>query len=77
VKILTEKEKGILADAVKFLEAFSQVPRLDGPDSAQYWLRAADALTAIGTKWRHHPLVEKVLVGIYEYLEIKQKELSK
>lgn len=74
---MTEKEKGILADAGKFLEAFSQVPRLDGPDCDQYWQRAADALTAIGNKWRHHPLAEKVLVGIYEYLEIKQKELSK
>lgn len=74
---MTEKERGILADAGKFLEAFSPVPRLDDPASDQYWVRAADALTAIGTKWRHHPLVEKVLVGIYEYLEIKQKELSK
>lgn len=74
---MTEKEKGILADAEKFLEAFSPVPRLDGPDSEQYWVRAADALTAIGNKWRHHPLVEKVFIGIYEYLEIKQKELSK
>ena len=74
---MTEKEKGILADAGKFLEAFSQVPRLDGPDSEQYWVRAADVLNAMGNKWRQHPLAEKVFIGIYEYLEIKQKELSR
>jgi len=74
---MSEQETEILRDAFKFLKTFSDAPRLDGPDSEQYWLRAADALTAIGNKWRHHPLVEKVLVGIYEYLEIKQKELSK
>lgn len=74
---MTPKEKGILEDASKFIEAFSDVPKLTDPDSDGYWQRAADAMTGAGAKWRHHPLAEKVFVGMYEYLEIKQKELSK
>lgn len=74
---MTEKEKGILADAEKYLEAFSQAPRLDDPKSEDYWAHAAGVLAEAGNKWRQHPLAEKVFIGIYEYLEIKQKELSK
>lgn len=74
---MSEQEAEILRDAFRYLKAFSPVPRLDSPGCDDYWARAADALNAIGEKWRHHPLVEKVLIGIYEYLEIKQKELSK
>ena len=74
---LTPKEKGILEDAFKFIEAFSDVPKLTDPGSDGYWQRAADVLNYTCAKWRHHPLAEKVFVGMYEYLEIKQKELSK
>lgn len=74
---MTEKEKGILADAGRYLEAFSQVPRLDDTGCDDFWANAAGVLAEAGNKWRHHPLAEKVFLGIYEYLEIKQRELSK
>lgn len=77
MRFLTEKERGILEDAGKYLEAFSSAPRLDSPGCDGYWARAAGVLAEAGSKWRHHPLAEKVFLGIYEYLEIKQKELSK
>lgn len=75
---MTEKEKGILDDAILFLDTFSDVPGKGQADQVDnYWAMAAGALEKVGNKWRHHPLVEKVFVGIYEYLEIKQKEMSK
>lgn len=74
---MTPKENGILADAAAFMERFSDTPKLTDPGCDDYWQRAADAMTCGGAKWRHHPLAEKVFVGMYEYLEIKQKELSK
>ena len=74
---MSEQEAEIMRDAFRYLKAFSDVPRLKGPGCDQYWVRAADVLTAMGEKWRQHPLAEKVFLGIYEYLEIKQKELSK
>lgn len=74
---MTVKEQGIMEDATSFLETFSDAPDLSDPGCDDYWRRAAEALNSAGNKWRHHPLVEKVFLGIYEYLEIKQKELSK
>lgn len=77
MRILTEKERGILEDAGRYLEAFSDVPRLKDPGCDAFWARAAGVLAEAGNRWRQHPLAEKVFLGIYEYLEIKQKELSK
>ena len=74
---MTEKETEIMRDAFRYLKAFSDVPRLDDPGCDAFWAKAASVLAEAGAKWRHHPLVVKAFIGIYEYLEIKQKELSK
>jgi len=74
---LTVKEKGIMEDATGFLESFSDAPGLNAPGCDDYWRRASEALAAAGNKWRMHPLAEKVLIGIFEYLEIKQKAVSR
>lgn len=74
---MTENETEIMRDAFRYLKAFSDMPRLDDPRCDEFWAKAASVLAEAGNKWRHHPLVEKVFLGIYEYLEIKQKELSK
>lgn len=74
---MTRKEQGIMEDATSFLETFSDAPDLSDPGCDDYWRRASEALSAAGNKWRHHPLVEKVFLGIYEYLEIKQKAVSR
>ena len=70
---MTEVETGIMRDAFRFLKTFGDPPVTD---SDEYWRRAADALTAAGEKWKHHPLAGTMFVGLYEYLETKQKEMS-
>ena len=74
---MSEQEAEIMRDAFRYLKAFSDVPRLKNPGCDDFWARAAGVLAEAGNRWRQHPLAEKVFLGIYEYLEIKQKELSK
>lgn len=74
---MSDQETEIMRAAYRYLKAFSDVPRYDDPGCDEFWANAASILAEAGNKWRHHPLVEKVFLGIYEYLEIKMKELSK
>jgi len=66
-----------MRDAYKFLNGFADTPDLNDPGCDDYWRRASEALSAAGNKWKMHPLAEKVLIGIFEYLEIKQKAVSR
>ena len=69
---MTEDESGIMRDAYRYLNAYGEPVASD-----DYWQRAAQALAEAGQKWRQPPLAEKIFIGLYEYLEIKQKEMSR
>lgn len=71
---MTEKEREIFVDAYGFLKCFSDVPGKPTltNESDEYWLAATEELCRLSGK-HNHPLMNKLLLGTFEYLEQKDK----
>ena len=39
-----------------------------------WWESAANDISTMSARWNNHPLMDKLLISIYEYLEQKAKE---
>lgn len=71
---MTDNEKAVMTDCYKFLNEFNQPPP---GDAAEWWAKAAEALTALGDRNRNHPLALTVGPAVYEYLEQKWKAINR
>lgn len=48
----------------------------DSKAAMSWWESAADELSKASARWNNHPLMDKLLISIYEYLEQKAKETA-
>ena len=48
----------------------------DQAASLAWWETAANDIAAVSASWNNHPLIIRLLVAIYEYLEEKAKEAA-
>lgn len=60
---MDDKLRDVFVAAFQFLQA-RQIPDLADKD---YWQRAADDMMLLSGK-HNHPLMEKLLIAVYEYL---------
>ena len=74
---MTENEKNIMTDAYHFLQEFGCPPHIRATTSEAFWQKAGDRLVEIGQKYRNHPLAMLMMPAIYDYIEAKQKGISK
>ena len=72
--VFTDREKAVMTDCYKFLSEFNQPPP---GDAAEWWAKAADALSELGVKNGNHPLALSVGPAVYEYLEQKWKAINR
>ena len=71
---MTDNEKAVMTDCYKFLNEFNQPPP---GDAAEWWAKAAEALTDLGNRNRNHPLALTVGPAVFEYLEQKWKAINR
>ena len=71
---MTDREKAVMTDCYRFLGEFNQPPP---GDAAEWWSKAAEALTELGNKNGNHPLALTVGCAVYEYLEQKWKAVNR
>ena len=72
--MLTDREKAVMTDCYRFLGEFNQPPP---GDAAEWWSKAADALSELGNKNGNHPLALTVGPAVYDYLEQKWKAINR
>lgn len=71
----TNTEDRIFREAYRYFRAHPTPPPMTDTDaSAVWWQAAADDISKVSAGWHNHPLMIKLLVAIYEYLEEKAKE---
>ena len=70
---MTDNENGIMRDVYYFLRDHNDPPPLGTDACADFFAQTARDTGGLITKWRKHPLSEKLSMAIYEYLEIKCK----
>lgn len=63
---MSETETQIFRAAYRYLAAHASVPITD---STAWWEHAAKDMSELGEHWNHHPLMTKLMLAIYEYLE--------
>lgn len=72
---MTDAENRIFRDAFRFFSAHSSPPPVaDSEASLAWWEAAAKDIGEVSARWQNHPLMDKLLIAIYEYLEQKAKE---
>ncbi len=73
----TNTEDRIFRDAYRYFSAHSTPPPMsDSKAAMSWWESAADELSKASARWNNHPLMDKLLISIYEYLEQKAKETA-
>ena len=70
---MTQNEGIVVRAAMEYLERFGNPPPYNAAESAEWWKKAAEALTEFSRKNHDHPLALKLGTAIYEYIEIKAK----
>lgn len=71
----TTNEDRIFRDAYRYFCAHSTPPPMSNSEAAvPWWESAANDISTMSARWNNHPLMDKLLISIYEYLEQKAKE---
>lgn len=71
----TNTEDHIFRDAYRYFTAHHTPPPMSALEAAaDWWKVAADDMGRLSAQWHNHPLMDKLLIAIYEYLEQKAKE---
>lgn len=71
----TNTEDSIFRDAYRYFRSHSTPPPITDTDaSAVWWEAAAEDTSKAAARWQNHPLMIKLLIAIYDYLEEKAKE---
>lgn len=74
---MNETETQIFRAAYRYFAAHpSPPPVTDEEASAIWWQAAAKDIGEVSNSWNNHPLMMKLLIAVYEYLEDKAKEAA-
>ena len=72
---MSEAETQIFRAAYRYFAAHpSPLPMSDQAASLSWWETAAKDIASVSASWNNHPLMTKLLIAVYEYLEEKAKE---
>lgn len=70
-----EQEIQIFRDAYRYFVAHANPPAANSSTSEQWWMEAVDSYDALCDRHHDHPLIDVLLLAIYNYLETKSKEV--
>lgn len=71
----TNTEDRIFREVYRFFAAHHSPPPIaDSEASAAWWTAAADDISKVSARWQNHPLMNSLLIAVYDYLEHKAKE---
>ena len=62
-----------MADVFYYFRDHSDPPAMTDAGLEAYWMKAAEDITLLASKWKSHPLVVDLGLAIYGYLEKKCK----
>ena len=71
---MTPEENGIMRDAFYFLRDHIDPPPVGTDACVAFWEQAAKDLGNVAATWKNHPLATRILIAIYDYLEMKCKQ---
>ena len=71
------EEWQIFKEVYQFFAAHCEPPACEDQEAVHWWQLTASSVTELASKWQGHPLMNNLLLGIYEYLDCKAKEKTK
>lgn len=75
---MSDQETLMFRAAYRYFAAHPSPPPLsDEEASAAWWQAAAEDISKVSASWNNHPLIMKLLIAVYEYLEEKAKEAGR
>lgn len=74
---VSNEEWDIFRDAYQFFAAHADPPANQDAHAVDWWTQTAQDVCELDNRWTEIPLMRRLLLGIYEYLDFKAKEKTK
>mgnify|MGYP004543628591 CR=1 FL=1 len=73
----TSQERRIFRGAYNSFAAQGDAPANQDEGAVAWWMAAVTDIAPLAQKWKDYPLMQNLLLAIYDYMDFKAKEKTK
>jgi len=74
---VTSQERRIFREAYNYFSVYCDPPANQDKGAVAWWIAAATDIAPLAQKWKDYPLMQSLLLAIYDYMDFKAKEKTK
>ena len=74
---VTSQERKIFREAYNYFSAHCDSPANQDEGAVAWWMAAVTDIAPLAQKWKDYPLMQNLLLAIYDYMDFKAKEKTK
>lgn len=74
---VTNQERKIFREAYNYFSAHCDPPANQDEGAVAWWMAAVTDIAPLAQKWKDYPLMQNLLLAIYDYMDFKAKEKTK